>query len=88
MTVRERIADSFGEDTILFDGCDDAIIGVTNCTNSTGQVVYSYAKLVDVFVGQGMTHEEACEWVDFNVAGAGIKNGPLVIADRNDEEDE
>lgn len=77
--LRAAISDQFGEETVLFDGCDDAVTGVTSCVNSTGQVVYDYEKLVECFVNQGMDHEEAVEWVDFNVAGAGGKGFPIVI---------
>lgn len=48
---------------ILWDGCDDAIIGIT----PNGEAVYSIEKLWDVFMVQGMNHEEAVEWVDFNI---------------------
>lgn len=77
--LRAAISEHFGEDTALFDDCDDAVIGVTNCANSTGQVVYDYEKLVECFIKQGMDPDEAVEWVDFNVAGAGGKGLPLVI---------
>ena len=80
--LREAISDSFGKETILFDGCDAAIIGISNGCNSTGQVIYDYGKLVTVFIKQGMSHEEAIEWVDFNVAGFGIKNGPIIMHSR------
>lgn len=82
MSIRERISELYGEETILFDGLDSAIVGVTNGANSTGQVVYSRAKLIEHFIGEGMTHTDACEWIDFNVAGCGVKDGPIIIDDR------
>lgn len=65
--TREEVAD-FNEDAVLWNGCDDAIIGYT----PDGKVVYSIEKLWDVFVAQGMTQEEAVEWVDYNILGAYI----------------
>lgn len=50
--LRAAISEQFGEDTVLYDGCDDAVIGVTNCANSTGQVVYDYEKLVECFISK------------------------------------
>lgn len=55
-------------DAILWDGCDDAIIGIT----PEGKVVYSVENLWKVFVEQGMTMEEAIEWVDFNILCAHV----------------
>jgi hypothetical protein len=63
--TREWIAEQ-NADAILWDDCDDAIIGIT----PNGEAVYSIEKLWDVFIAQGMTHEEAVEWVDFNILGA------------------
>jgi hypothetical protein len=80
--IRAAIAESFGDDTILFDDCDAAIIGVSNGLNSTGQVIYDYDKLVKVFEKSGMSHEDAVEWVEYKVAGAGIKNGSIVMHSR------
>ena len=57
--------ESLVDEAIRFDGCDDAIIGHDN----RGYLVYSYAKLIEVFMSQGMTDEEAGEWIDYNVAG-------------------
>jgi len=32
-----------------------------------GQYVYSYSRLVKMFVSQGMTKKDATEWVDYNI---------------------
>lgn len=63
--TREQIAE-INPEAILWDNCDDAIIGIT----PEGQVVYSIEKLWDVFVAQGMSELEAIEWVDYNILGA------------------
>ena len=57
--------ENLADEAIRFDGCDAAIIGHDN----RGYLVYSFAKLVKVFMSQGMTDEEAVEWIDYNVAG-------------------
>ncbi len=35
--------------------------------NKEGQYVYSYSRLVKMFVSQGMKQEDAVEWVDYNI---------------------
>lgn len=73
--------------TLTIDGCDDAVIG---CIMRCGQVpivVYDRAKLVECFVGQGMSDEEADEWVAFNIEGAWLGEGTpgILIAGSHDD---
>lgn len=51
----------------VLDGCDAAIMGYTE----EGRVAYDYERLVGVFMDQGMSLEEAREWIDYNVLGLG-----------------
>lgn len=63
--VVEEIRESLTDEAIIFHGCDEAIIGYDN----RRFIVYSYDKLLEVFKKQGMTEEEAIEWIDYNVLG-------------------
>lgn len=54
-------------DAITLDGCDEALIGTKG---APAVAVYSRKKLVEVFMGQGMTYDEADEWISFNIEGA------------------
>jgi hypothetical protein len=65
--TRDQIAEA-NPDSILWDGCDEALIGYT----PNGEAVYSIEKLWGVFIGHGMTEEEAIEWVDYNIIGAHV----------------
>lgn len=86
--LREKIAD-LNEEAILWDNCDDAVIGVTRTLPEGVYVaVYSYEKLIEVFVKmfkeEGKSEEEiyelAVEWVDFNIVGAYVGiNTPLIL---------
>ena len=57
--------DYLDDEAIIFDGCDDAIIG----HDQNGYAVYHHTKLVQVFEAQGMTQDEAIEWIDYNIIG-------------------
>jgi hypothetical protein len=71
-----------GDGAIFWNECDAAIVGVCD-----GRVVYEWASLVQVFVAQGMTEEEAEEWVSFNIAGAYLGKGtPLLMTGVTGEE--
>ncbi len=52
------------DDAIKLDGCDSAIIGVSE----SGELCYSYELLIDVFVTRDSMHyEESVEWIEYNV---------------------
>jgi len=55
------------EDASKLDGLNDCIIG----TDPEGYLVYSYAKLCRHYYKDGMSFEEAVEFVDYNILGLG-----------------
>lgn len=64
---REELLEQYDE--LLFaDGYDDAILGV-GLRFGLPVVIYSYEKVIEI-LGEDMSHEEAVEWFDFNIAGA------------------
>jgi hypothetical protein len=50
-------------EAIRLTGLDDAILG----TNQNGELVYSFDLMIDSFMEEGMSYEEAVEWIDYNV---------------------
>jgi hypothetical protein len=80
MTLQE-IYDKFPEDKFLiYDGLEDAIIGVDD--SSPKRLIMSHAKTLDILMNDGLTYEEAVEHIDFNVRGGyvGLKT-PLWLDD-------
>lgn len=81
MTIAEKIKSAGFEDVILFDQCsyEDALIGVTE----DGRAVYDYRRMVAWLVEQdGMTEEEAEEWISYNTIGAlpnAGSRGPIIM---------
>jgi hypothetical protein len=53
------------DDAIKFTGLDDCITGI----DQRGFLVYSYDKMIAHFENDGMSIEEAIEYIDFNVVG-------------------
>jgi len=68
--------------TLFFDGCDSAIVGFISRCGQVPVVVYGYRELVRVFERQGMTSDEAEEWVAFNCEGAWVGEGTPGILHR------
>lgn len=78
--IREAICDMGYEDAIVFDNpdYDKAIVGVSD----DGRVVYDYYAMIECLMeADGMTHEEAMEFISYNTirAAAYIENGPIVM---------
>ena len=73
--IRQAICDMGHEEAVVFDGpsFDEAIVGVTD----ESQVVYDYDKMVRCLQDQdGMTEEEAIEFIEFNTIRALPYAGP------------
>jgi len=81
MGVRETLAED-NPCALFADGLDSAIIGVARRCGQPTLVAYSYSKAVQHFMSEGMSHEEAVEWMEFNVVGAWMgDNTPVWIMD-------
>lgn len=59
------------DETILWDGFDKAIIGTATRCGMHIVLVYDYEKMTNILVERdGMTPEDAMEYLDFNLVGA------------------
>ena len=65
----------YGEEAIQFEGLDYAIVGTTH----EGYFVYDYDRMIECFVEDGMTLEDAVEWIDFNVIGINAGKGFVIL---------
>ena len=67
--AEEKLLENGYEDIIVFkcESYDDALIGVSH----DNRAIYSYEKMVDWLCNRdGMTREEAMEWIDYNTIRA------------------
>jgi len=76
----ERIVESIpDEDLLKADGLDEAVIGID--LNSM-RLVYSVTKCIDSNIAQGMTEDEAIEYLEFNTFGAYVgEKTPIWVHD-------
>lgn len=82
--LRKRINDFFierDEDVLLMDGFDEAFIGYSQRINEPMLAVYSWEKMVDVCVKRdGMTYDEATEYIEYNCTGAWVgERTPIIV---------
>lgn len=70
------------------DGLDKAILGVGIRCGQEDILVYSYGKCVEIFMKKDkMSHEEAIDWMEYNVVGAWVGDHTPIFV-RQIEEDE
>ncbi len=63
------------------DGFDDAIIGYSQRINDPTLAVYSWELMVKILMERdGMTDEEAMDYIDFNCLGAWVgERTPIIV---------
>jgi hypothetical protein len=84
MTTRHEIAEMYGEELLFIDPekFDKCIIGVASRCGMQSSVVYDRDELIKAYMDEGMSVEEACEWIAFNVEGAYVGETTPLIMDR------
>jgi len=80
MLAKEKLENWGYEDVVVFDnpGYDDALIGVSH----DNRAIYDMEKMIDWLVEKdGMTEEEALEFIDYNTIRACdyIADSPIVM---------
>jgi len=64
----------------VFDGFEDAVVGVARQFTGRPLVVYDRDKCIEVLVEQGMDHDEAEEYFQFNTEGCWAGDStPLIM---------
>lgn len=78
---REYLADVHPELIILEPPeLDAAILGLVERCGSEPVLCYSRRKLIECFEKQGMSTEDAEEWIDFNIVGAYLgETTPMIL---------
>ena len=77
--MREQLAE-LDPEMILWEDCDDAIVGYVDRCGGPMVVCYCYGKMVEVFKSKGMSDLEADEWISHNIAGAYVgEKTPMIL---------
>ena len=84
INTREEISEKFeemGETVLLMDGFDEAFVGWSQRMNEPILAVYSWDLMMKVCVDRdGMTDEEAEDYISFNCLGAWVgEQTPIIV---------
>lgn len=80
--TRHEIADIYGDELLFIDPekFDDCIVGVATRCGLPLSVVYDRTKILNSLVNEGMTFEEADEYISYNIEGAYVgETTPLIM---------
>ena len=66
-------------ETMLVEGYDDAIIGLDS-SGDVFRVIYDREKMVEMLEEDGMSSEEAWDYLEYNVFGAYVGEGTPIYA--------
>lgn len=82
--IRAYLDREYEGEIMLADGFDDALIGIAEgwfAGNTHRQVaLYDYERCVQILVAEGLTDEDAYEYMSMNVCGAYVGDGTPVFA--------
>ena len=64
---------------VKFDDLDECIVGYGNQYTSPPLLIYSYDLMVEHFMKDGCTYDEACEYISYNIECLWCDEGTPVI---------
>lgn len=75
--------EDMGESALLMDGFENAFIGFSQRINEPVLAVYSRVKMAEVLMSRdGMTYDEAEEFIEYNCVGAWVgEQTPIIVND-------
>jgi len=78
--IREQLSEE-NPDAMFADDLDDALVGIARRPGQPALAAYDYTRVVRVFEERdGLSREDAIEWVEFNVVSAWLgENTPVWI---------
>ena len=80
VAIREKL-EEINPEAVLYDGLDDALVGVASRHLMQPVALYDHAKILEVFIKRdGMTYEEAAEFYDFNIGCLWTGEGTPLVA--------
>ena len=76
--TREELIDFYNleDDTIFLEPAEDYDSAITGVSHDSHHLIYDYKKLLSALINQGLSEEEAQEWLDYNIMGSINTNLP------------
>ena len=77
----QKYLENIGEQTLLMDGFEHAIIGFSQRINEPLLAVYNHDLMIQTLMQRdGMTYDEADEYIEYNCIGAWVgEQTPIIV---------
>jgi hypothetical protein len=82
VVISRKLAEE-NPDAILFTGLEEALIGIGRQQFAV-LAMYDWDKCIHIFMREGMTYDEAVEYMEFNVEGAWLGEYTPIIINRHE----
>ena len=69
-SIIDLVMDDLNDDTVVYPDLQVAFVGVVMRMGQPDIVCYDYDKVIEKYMQDGMTKDEAREYFDFNTVGA------------------
>jgi len=77
--LKARLAEENPE-ALLWDGLESALVGIARRCGQPTLAVYDYNLCIEALMQEGMSHDEAVEYIEFNVVGGWLgPNTPVML---------
>ena len=87
MVSVRKILDEYAEDSVILDGFDDAIIGITEEFGRGPRILYSKDKILEILTSnEQMDIAEAIEYYEFNILGSYLGERTPIFLDKTIKE--
>jgi len=68
--IVDEVLGALSEETIVYPDLEQALVGVVSRFGQSDIACYDYHKVIDIYIQQGMSREEAVEYFEFNTIGS------------------
>jgi hypothetical protein len=87
MVSVRKILDEYAEDSVILDGFDGAIIGITEEFGRGPRILYSKDKILEILtLNEQMDIAEAIEYYEFNILGSYLGERTPIFLDKTIKE--
>ena len=67
--IIDEVIGSLDQRTVVFPDLEEALVGVDRRFGQEDIACYSYDKVIELYIDQGMSYEEAVEYFEYNTIG-------------------
>ena len=68
--IIDEVIGSLSNETIVYPDLEEALVGVVSRFGQSDIACYDYHKVIEIYMQQGMSQEEAVEYFEFNTIGS------------------